>query len=502
MLGVQSHIDRRGPISHKGAGDLIVALVLFASLVIFGGMIETLRTAHEDVELRASREARGLLEASVSQMQRQLALWNLSLTLASDIVQEGRFGELDGRDRKSLLANLMAKVGLVGSLLVLDREGNIVLDPMSPERRTGNFADRDYFLVQRHADRGMYISRPYRSRLRNNDPSVALSRRLTTPDGNFDGVVMIAVSLASIRDMFDDLDPGLRGAIAVTSTAGRVLMRHPSLDGRGDIDLDLSESPNFQRVRQQGAGSFVAKAATDGIERQYLFTTLPEADLIISVGLSQNEVFSGWRRRVYITTAIMIAICSIALLVAFGLRQELARRAAAEAELARLARTDPLTGLANRRVFEEFAEREMRRAKRTNLPFSLIMIDADHFKAVNDRYGHFVGDIVLRMLANVMTRHLKRPGDLAVRYGGEEFMALLADTAADGAEVVANKIREDFERETSQAPELDGPVTVSIGVAGLTSRIASVSDLVAAADQALYRAKSSGRNRVVGAEVE
>ena len=488
---------RTGAVPRKRIGDLIIALVAVASLAILGAMIDTLRTAYNDVELRAEREAHSLLEASVSHLESQLALWDLSLKLAADIFHRDRFATLNADDRILLLSNLATNVSFIGSLLVLDRQGNISLDPMSPVRRTGNFSDRDYFLAPQQADVGTFISQPYRSRLRNHDPSIALSRRITGPDGGFDGVVMIAVRLASIRAMFDDLDPGQRGAIAVINAAGRVLMRHPSLDGSGDVDLDLSASPNFRRMLAEQTGSFSARAVTDGTQRLYVFTTVPGTDLLVSVGLAENEVFSGWYRRVYITIAVIVAMCAVALLISLRLRAELARREAAEAQLAKLARTDPLTGLANRRVFEEFAERELRRSRRTDRPLSMILIDADHFKAVNDRYGHAVGDTILQLLATVMTRHLGRPGDLGVRFGGEEFIALLADTGAAGAAIVADRIRQGFETATSQTANLDAPVTVSIGVAELTARMAGVPDLVAAADRALYRAKASGRNRVM-----
>lgn len=478
-------------------GALILTIVGFVSVAIFGVMIDTLRTAYTDVEVRAEREAQGLLEASVSYLRSQMALWNLTLRLATDVVEDERFGTASRTEKDKLLANLAATAGSIGSLLVLNAQGDIIFDPLSAPPRSGNFSDRDYFLVHQATDIGVYVSQPYRSRLRDEDPSIAMSTRVSGPNGAFEGVVVVAVRLTAIAEMFSTLDPGARGMIAVINAAGKVLVRQPSLDGRGDVELDLSKSPNFRRMKLEQSGTFSAVAVTDGIDRLYAFTTVPGTDLNVSVGLSRANIFEGWYRRLYITVAIMITMCGLAMLVTMRLRRELSRREAAEAQLAQLARTDPLTGLANRRVFEEVAEREMRRARRTGRQLPLLLIDVDHFKRVNDQHGHAVGDVVLKLLSQIMLTHLRRPGDLCVRYGGEEFLALLADTSVDGAVELANKIRRNFERQTALMPELAGACTLSIGIASLNPAITTAADLFSAADRALYRAKDEGRNRVV-----
>jgi diguanylate cyclase (GGDEF)-like protein/PAS domain S-box-containing protein len=173
-------------------------------------------------------------------------------------------------------------------------------------------------------------------------------------------------------------------------------------------------------------------------------------------------------------------------------------------QMERMAATDGLTGLANRRHFEVVAEEEWRRCAREQHALSVMMLDADHFKLFNDRYGHLVGDGCLRAIASQLTAAARRPGDLAARYGGEEFLLLLPHTDRAGARCVAERVRKlvldlAMAHEGSPAPSL---VTVSIGVATAwpgdpESGPESVSALLAAADTALYQAKSGGRNRVV-----
>jgi len=177
----------------------------------------------------------------------------------------------------------------------------------------------------------------------------------------------------------------------------------------------------------------------------------------------------------------------------------------ANEELKKLSYTDPLTGLANRRVFDQTLERECSRVRRTNSPLSLLMIDVDHFKALNDSEGHQKGDEYLISLATELKHRCKRRMDTAARYGGEEFAIILADTDAAHATEFAELIRAAVAAlnlphpASSIAPYL----TVSVGVASATVNGCFTPEaLIAEADRALYAAKKSGRNRVSVAQQE
>jgi diguanylate cyclase (GGDEF)-like protein len=168
------------------------------------------------------------------------------------------------------------------------------------------------------------------------------------------------------------------------------------------------------------------------------------------------------------------------------------------ARLEQLAQTDPLTQLLNRRALTERITAEMERALRYDSTLALLMIDLDHFKRVNDTYGHLVGDDVLRDVAQLLSDTI-RGSDIVARYGGEEFLMLLPETDDAGAEQFAERIRSAIEAHVfgkeQQHPSLH--LSASIGVAMFpAARIESVEDLFARADAALYRAKADGRNRV------
>lgn len=169
-------------------------------------------------------------------------------------------------------------------------------------------------------------------------------------------------------------------------------------------------------------------------------------------------------------------------------------------KLASLAATDALTGLANRRAFDERLADEWARARRDGTQLSLLLIDVDHFKKFNDHYGHLAGDGCLRALGRILSAIARRPADLAARYGGEEFAVLLPDTGPDGCAEVGEGIRQalhDLAMVHAQNPP-SRLVTVSVGAAtSVPSQASDSSTLVAAADRALYAAKDSGRDRLV-----
>ncbi len=188
--------------------------------------------------------------------------------------------------------------------------------------------------------------------------------------------------------------------------------------------------------------------------------------------------------------------------------QEIDSRKQAEAalrrsreELQRLATTDPLTGLCNRRQFNQVAEEELERSRRYGHALSVVLFDVDFFKRVNDIYGHDQGDRVLQMVARTVEKALRRSETLA-RYGGEEFVILLPETGAEAAQKVAERLRRALEGAVLETDVGPVSVTASFGVSDLSAReLAGVSEkelstLISKADRAMYAAKAAGRNRV------
>ncbi len=172
---------------------------------------------------------------------------------------------------------------------------------------------------------------------------------------------------------------------------------------------------------------------------------------------------------------------------------------AANAELKRISSLDGLTGIANRRHFDETLAKEWRRALRGGKTIALGMIDVDYFKLFNDSYGHQAGDRCLQMVAKLLDSSVSRPGDMSARYGGEEFVIIMPSTSLEEAKTILGKVRAGIENKSvpHKASSVTGVVTISIGVASVfPSDGIDPAGIIKLADEALYKAKENGRNRV------
>lgn len=198
--------------------------------------------------------------------------------------------------------------------------------------------------------------------------------------------------------------------------------------------------------------------------------------------------FTAWRQYVlYVGAVVLIWL----LLMLFARLDRL------HIKLTHLSYADGLTGLANRRRFMEVLEAELVRQARSGHELCLLLIDADHFKDINDHHGHHAGDAVLRELATILMASVRAPADLSARLGGEEFAVILPDTRLDEARRVAERLREQVATHVFEDRQTRLRVTISVGL--VAARGLNLGTLLQRADEALYRAKQTGRNRVVEA---
>jgi diguanylate cyclase (GGDEF)-like protein len=270
---------------------------------------------------------------------------------------------------------------------------------------------------------------------------------------------------------------------------GTLIMRKPfDLD---KIGKNLGQSPIIRRLLSEPSGSQSDLGPLDGVPKFYVWRDAT-GPLSVLVGKTWHDVYALWRTQAIRIGIIMLTLIGFVVAVTLFLVREIRRRARAERSLEELATTDALTGLKNRRKFDTVIDIEWRRASRRGTPLALLLIDADHFKAFNDTFGHQPGDHALAAIASCIDSSVRRSGDCAARYGGEEFAVLLPGMSADEALVIAESIRTGVERLRPEPITL----TVSIGLASLTPTPAMHwTGLMEAADKALYAAKAAGRNR-------
>lgn len=311
-------------------------------------------------------------------------------------------------------------------------------------------------------------------------------------------MAVASMRLTYFDQLFNSLYIGSDSTLNIIDDAGILLAQKPYLE-HDSIGKSFATRPNVVRILREGSGSFESVSSIDGRQRLYTFSRVGNLPLTVIVALSGNDVFAAWRRTALVISGATGVLCIGLLWLSGLLCRELRLRHHAEQELAQLAATDSLTGVANRRILDLTLRHEWFRAQRSGQPLSVLMIDADHFKAFNDRHGHQGGDEALRTIAKVIAANVRRPADLVARYGGEEFSVILAETDSTGARQIAEKIRMAVE----QLPKTEGdelPMTVSIGISTWTTQTdVTLEQLLFAADKALYQAKEQGRNRVVAA---
>lgn len=392
---------------------------------------------------------------------------------------------------KRLLADRTRNFPELQAMLVTDKRGQLlVATSLSYPPPNINYADRDYF--RRHqAGEKLVVGEQLMSR--------SLGRRATTVSqairssrGELEGVVLITLESNHFLQQFQGIQRSADEAISVLRTDGAVFVRLPELE----LGRRFPQAEVFAHAAAAGSGSYEALGAVDGVRRLIAYETIEGYPLVVVVSQTRQAVLAPW----WTFTGVVAGGLVIAL-VLLGAASVYAFRSAAQTEvlqceLERQAQTDSLTGLANHRQFMSLAEKELSRLVRYGGSVSVLMMDIDHFKRINDTYGHRAGDVVLQRLAELCTFEL-RDNDSIGRLGGEEFAVILPQADGEHALEVAQRLRQTI-ADTGVALEHGLPLhfTVSIGVATVEGPGTNIDTLLRQADNALYEAKGAGRNRV------
>lgn len=389
-------------------------------------------------------------------------------------------------------------------LFIYGPDGQWIVTDKETTPDPANNADRDYFQYHRsHDDHDVRIGDVVRSRS-TNDLIVPISRRLNNPDGSFAGVLLGTIKVSYFVDYYGDFKIDDKGALVLAKRDGTILVRRPFI--ASVVGKSLANSEIYKRyLPSSDEGIAEVKAVVDDTERLYGYRALSTYPLVVEAGLSRESIIAPWRRDLIKTGLVLF--CLLAVFSAFGLivLSQLRQKMMISRQLRRahqamqeMALTDSLTGLGNRRRLDAALADEIRLAQRNGSWISLIMIDVDYFKRYNDRYGHASGDDCLSAVGGAIQQAVKRPGDLAVRYGGEEFTVLLPNTDSTGAAQVAEDIlRAIRSLNIEHAEHPLGKVTASAGIATRQPGIEDVTptSLLKSADACLYSAKQNGRNR-------
>jgi diguanylate cyclase (GGDEF)-like protein len=482
-------IDSRILPQSLRSGKLVLVACTCAAL--FGtGIWQLWQTYDADIrqaQVVTSNTARSIAEQAETTIKTADAI---AATLVERIEAEGTGPEARGR-LYHLMTSLATLVPAIHDIAITDSKGDTTVKSFVAVPAGMNYVEEEFFRSHTMLpDRAPFVGGRIKSK-EDGTYDIIVSRRINRSDGGFAGVAVATVSLQSFQQLFDQLQAKAGSVITLLADDDTSLAGSPS--GTGEAAKFTGGIALRQQMRvAPRAGSVAYKTAIDGARRYGSYQRLRQYPLSILVSLSEWDLQRSWR--VELGSLAVILTCVMIVMVVVG-----GRALKANSALNALVVQDGLTGLATRRVFDKTVELELRRATRSGEAVSIIMIDIDHFKDYNDCYGHPAGDDCLRAVAHSVQGCLRRAGDVAARYGGEEIAVILPGVDAPRAYAFAERIRLAVRGLALQhARSEHGIVTFSAGVATFMPgrSVGAAESLVGDADAALYLAKATGRDTV------
>jgi diguanylate cyclase (GGDEF)-like protein len=452
--------------------------------------------AREDTWRLGEQSVDNVTRLAEQLISRDIEIYDLSLQAVIDGVLDPTVMSQDPKSRANTLLDRSTTAKGFGFINVTDEKGMAILDSKSIVSRNIDMADRDFFTVHRNSvkDTGLFISRPFRSRLDHNRWTIALSRKITGRDGIFRGVVAGYISVEYLNDILRRSLLGSSGIAAIMRDDGYIIARSVFDDRLAA--MQWRSATLLEALKFAPRGRFVKRSLDDGVMRLYSYGRIDGTALAITTGVAVDQIYGPWWSRSIVSTAVVLLLITAVIILVRMLDKELIGRVTAEHNAQLLARTDGLTGVANRRMFDETLERELVRAQRQKTHVSLLMIDVDWFKKYNDAHGHNQGDKTLVQIAATLQAATRSHFDLVARYGGEEFAIIFLHDHLKEAPVFAMRVVEAIRGlglPFHGSPV--GQVTVSCGVATCSDGLTDAEVLLKKADAALYEAKAAGRNQ-------
>jgi hypothetical protein len=312
--------------------NIVIAISIVLASAILAIAVWVLAQMRDDALRRAQDSVFNVSLLIERDISRNLEIYDLSLRAVLTGLKQPGLMDLPPAIRQMVLFDGSAGARDIGSVFVFDENGNVRFDSQSSPPRKINVADRDYFQVQRDSpDVGLYISRPFMPKAAGKEISIALSRRISRPDGSFGGVVVGTIRLAYFHRLFDGMNLGPGGSMALILHDGTMLMRRP-YDPK-TIGINLAGTANYSRLIAQPSGNFIGTASIDGVERWYAFRHIDMYPLILDVALSTHDIYVEWRHRAWIIGSLIAALDATLIALAILFSQQLHHRRVAEDEL-------------------------------------------------------------------------------------------------------------------------------------------------------------------------
>jgi diguanylate cyclase (GGDEF)-like protein len=512
----------------------VVPLMLDRVRILEASRSERIETAYAEAADIAKRSAEAQLEIIDSTQALLQVVARAYVTLVAS-----------GQQCASFISGLATDVPWIKGFSVVGADDRIICSTHAGAIGL-DVSDRP-FIQDTRRSRGLVLS-DYVVTRPNSQPTIIAAYPILGKDETVSAIILAPFDLQWVGRLAAMIGQRAGASVFLVDSNGTVLS---GIFGRDNsVGHNYSDHPLIRDILQRNEGT-VSAAGLDGVRRIFAFTHLPGTDARIVIGFDEREVLSRIDREIDIAYLQLVLFGLLTLFVAwFGGEKlivepirALARTAArigrgeldvrsrpevwaaefaplasalddmaiklsarerelrsTNRHLEELASIDSLSGLANRRSFDTQLETEWQRAAKLERAVSLLMIDVDHFKLFNDKYGHLEGDTCLRLVGEVITSAVDGDIDFVARYGGEEFVVLLPDTGSERALKVAERLRAAVENQRiTNLPAPTGYLTVSIGIASMRPRAGETpQSLIEAADAVLYEAKHRGRNTIVG----
>lgn len=484
-------------LSPKIKATFSAVLILLA---VVGAALADIWVDYQDTTEHHEEMVSDLTKVIESQIRTTINQTETFIDEISEMVVRAGGGKPISEERfLTILRGICKGTGGCDSISITDDQGKVLANSTFSGLQNLDVSDRVYFKASKQK-RSIFVGPAIVTRLPGNAIQFVISKGVYNPNGTFLGVIIIGMNIDHFTSFYQLMGFSLSPTITVFKTNGDIVARNP--DMHNFVGKNYATAPLFtEKITKASSGVYRSTSVLDGLPRIAGYRIVPEFDLVIFAGIDIDVAYKSWSDRTLRIASIVsfaLIVIAIALFSCFRAMRQQYSLEIKNVELNRLSNIDGLTGLANRRCFDETLKRDWNHFTRNASPLSLLLIDVDQFKRYNDHYGHQQGDECLRQVAHALQMALHREIDLVARYGGEEFVAIL-QCDIKGAETVARRMQLTIASlGLEHAQSIVCPkVTISIGIA--EAHVGYMPDqkaLIEAADKALYLAKENGRNRI------
>jgi len=438
----------------------------------------------------SKNSTRHIASLYASQTSEKILSIEKMLSVLGNTISSSQF-KMDSPPTSNYLQKVQAEYQYLMDILIIDPTGNIT--KWTGEGELPNVSNREYVTTHLSNIKSVpYIGEPLLSMVHKGKWFFPVSVPVRSNSGTLQYITVAIIDVNHFQSHLQTKELPKGGTLGLVNSTGKVITRRPEHNKLVALQFDLFD----EITTSQGSGNIETISPLDQVDRLIGYAHTKEYNIIAFSTIPRKQALANWYPYLIYSSILLLTIIASLGLSSFQLFISNKKMEVQSKQLLFIANTDELTGLINRRQLYVLLNREVTRSNRYRREFSIIMFDIDFFKKINDTYGHEIGDLALKHISSILVSHCRNE-DSACRYGGEEFLVALPETGIEQASEMAERLRNQFEETTLKHGEISIKITASFGVSNYQQDSNNSIDLVIKqADDAMYEAKASGRNRV------